>query len=106
MRIRLKNIEEIKKQDLLIDRVIREYKSFLIEVENWVFEQRGVHLVRPQLAYIALSVDKTWFKNRNKSKEELLILMCVAGVKAACEMLFIDIPDEIEIDETTLRVVR
>ena len=105
MKIILKNNEEIKKQEQFIEELVKKYKSFLNDVDNWVFEKHGIHLIRPQLSYIALSVEKTWFKNKDKPKEELSILMCVAGVVAACEMLCMKIPEEIEIDEKTLKVV-
>ena len=99
MRVILKDKKVIEEQEQRTDKMIKKYKDYLNAIDDQVFEKRGVHLLRPQLAYIVLSVEKAWFMNRDKSTEELLTLMTVAGVKAACEMFCIDVPDEVEIDE-------
>jgi len=99
MKIVLKDNQLSKEQEQHTEELVNKYKDYLNVIDNWIFEKRGVHLLRPQLAYVALSVEKTWFMNRDESKEDLLTLMCVAGVKAICEMLCIEMPDEIEIDK-------
>lgn len=106
MKVILKDNELDKKQEQHVEELIKKYKVYLNVVDDWAFVQHGVHLIKPQLAYIALSVEKVWFTNRDKPRKELLILMSVAGAKAVCEMFCMDVPDEIEIDDETLRVIR
>ena len=98
MIIVLKDKEEAKEQEQLIEKLIVEYKSYLNHIDDWVFESRGIHLDRTQLSYIALCVEQTCLKNRDKSKKDLVLLMGIAGVKAVCEMLCIELPDEIEVE--------
>ena len=105
MKITLKNNKEIARRACHIKELIKKYKGFLNGIDDYVFENRGIHLDNLQLSYIALSVEKVRFMNRDKSKEELTALMSVAGVKATCELFCIAMPDEMEIDEKTLRVI-
>jgi len=106
MKITLVDKELDKKQEQHIEELITKYKNYLNLIDDWAFVQHGVHLVKSQLALIALSVEKAWFMNRDKSQKELLVLMSIAGVKATCEMFCMPVPDEIEIDDETLKVVR
>lgn len=106
MKIVLKDTKAIEKQEQLTEELIKKYKAYLNAVDDQVFKMRGVRLIRPQLAYIALSLERTLFTNRDKPRDELLTLLTVAGAKAVCEMLCIEMPDEVEIDDKTLKVVR
>lgn len=98
MKIVLKDNKLDKEREHRIEELIKKYKDYLNAVDDQIFEMRGVHLLRPQLTYIALSVEQTWHINRDKPKKELLTLMSVAGIKAVCEMLCISMPDEVEIE--------
>lgn len=106
MKIALKDTKAIEKQEQRTEELIEKYKAYLNAVDDQIFKMRGVRLIRPQLAYIALSLEHTLFTNRDNSRDELLTLMTVAGAKAVCEMFCIEMPDEVEIDDYTLKVVR
>lgn len=106
MKIVLKDTEAIKKQEQLTEELIKKYKDYLNIVDDVLFESRKTRLTRSQLAYIALSLEHTLLENRDKPNKEIGILMRVAASKAACEMFCIEVPDEVEIDDKTLKVVR
>lgn len=105
MKIVLKDSKLAEEREQRIEELVKKYREYLNAVDDQIFEMRGVHLLRPQLSYIALSLERTWHIHRDKPREEILTLMSVAGVEAVCEMLCINIPDEIEIDEN-FKVVR
>lgn len=88
-----------KEREHRIEELVKKYRKYLDAVDGTIFEMRGVHLLRPQLSYIALCVERTWHINRDKPKEELLTLMSVAGIQAVCDMLCMSTPNEIEIED-------
>ena len=106
MKIALKDNKVIEKQEQHIEELIKKYKGYLNVVDDLVFENRGTRLIRPQLGYIVLFLEQTLHRNIDKSNKELEILMGVAATKAVCEMFCIEMPDEVEIDDETLRVMR
>lgn len=106
MNIVLKDTKAIEKHEQLTEELIKKYKNYLSDLDDLLFESRGTRLIRPQLAYVALSLEHTLRRNVDKPDKEIGILMSVAATKAVCEMLCIEMPDEVEIDEETLKVVR
>ncbi len=106
MKIVLKDKIIDEGQRHLVEELVVKYKDYLNSIDEVVFKSHGVRLLQPQLAYVALSLEQTLHKNSDKSNAKLMILMVVAATKAVCEMLCLEIPDEVEIDDKTLKIIR
>lgn len=103
MKIELKK-KETKQHKQIIEDLVKTYKPYLNFVDKWFFEKHKIHLVRPQLVYIALCLSQTMAEN--KGTKELFVRMCVTAAQAACEITGLDVPEEIEIDVENLKVIR